>query len=349
MTVPSTKTLVVIPAYQPSEILLRVAEDIKALAPTLDILVVDDGSSESYQHIFSALTEKGTAEVLRHAVNLGKGAALKTAMNYALLRGDIQTMVTADADGQHQATDVVAIANISQTDPESVLLGVRSFGPEVPLRSRFGNILTRNVLRVFSGLKLSDTQTGLRAIPRLSMREFLKIQSNRYEFELECLLVAQQTNTKIREVPIQTIYIDGNSSSHFNPLVDSLKIYFVFFRFSLSSLSCAFIDFSLFALIYAVSANLLLSIVCSRLISATVNFLLARELVFKSGGKVGSQIIQYVGLAATILTVNYLAMSVLLENLEINVLLAKVLVETTLFFASFAIQNIFIFKRAKPE
>lgn len=341
--------LIVIPAYEPSEDLIRVVQEVKRASTALDILVVDDGSSDAHQKVFETLKNLSGVNVLRHAVNMGKGAALKTAMNYALVRGDVETVVTADADGQHGVADILEVARLSCNTPDSIVLGVRSFGSEVPLRSRFGNILTRNVLRVFSGLKLSDTQTGLRAIPRRAMREFLKIQSNRYEFELECLLLAQQKGIDIREAPIETIYIDGNSSSHFNPIIDSLKIYFVFLRFSLSSLSCAAIDFALFALLYAITANLLVSVICSRLISATVNFLLARKVVFKSEGVISRQATQYVLLAAGILAVNYLAMRVLSEDLGLNVLIAKILIETALFFASFAIQNIFIFRRVASE
>jgi glycosyltransferase involved in cell wall biosynthesis len=349
MTVSAPKTLIVIPAYEPSKDLIRVTQELKRASPAADILVVDDGSSDACQSVFETLKNLSGVNVLRHAVNLGKGAALKTAMNHALVQGDIETIVTADADGQHAVSDILRVVEFSRVKPGSIILGVRSFGTEVPLRSRFGNILTRNVLRIFSGLRLSDTQTGLRAIPRRAMLEFLKIQSNRYEFELECLLLAKQKGIDIREVPIETIYIDGNSSSHFNPVLDSLKIYFVFFRFSLSSLSCAAIDFILFALLFAMSENLLFSVVCSRLISATVNFTLARQVVFKSEGLLGKQAAQYIILAAGILSANYLAMRVLSEDLGLNVLLAKVLVETALFFASFAIQNIFIFRRVTSE
>ncbi len=349
MAAPHQKTLIVIPAYEPNQVLLQLVQALRRAAPEFETLVIDDGSSQTHQDVFEVLEKTDGVNILRHAVNMGKGAALKTAMNYALVRGDVETVVTADADGQHGTADILEVARLSCNTPDSIVLGVRSFGSEVPLRSRFGNILTRNVLRVFSGLKLLDTQTGLRAIPRRAMREFLKIQSNRYEFELECLLLAQQKGIDIREAPIQTIYIDGNSSSHFNPIIDSLKIYFVFLRFSLSSLSCAAIDFALFALLYAITANLLVSVVCSRLISATVNFLLARKVVFKSEGVISRQATQYVLLAAGILAVNYLAMRVLSEDLGLNVLVAKVLIETALFFASFAIQNIFIFRRVASE
>jgi glycosyltransferase involved in cell wall biosynthesis len=349
MAVPHQKTLIVIPAYEPTEVLLQLVQALRGAAPEFETLVIDDGSSQTHQDVFEVLEKTDGVSIIRHAVNMGKGAALKTAMNYALVRGDVETIVTADADGQHGAADILKVAKLSCDIPDSIVLGVRSFGSEVPLRSRFGNILTRNVLRIFSGLRLSDTQTGLRAISRRAMREFLKVQSNRYEFELECLLLAQQKGIDIREAPIETIYIDGNSSSHFNPVIDSLKIYFVFLRFSLSSLSCAAIDFILFALLYAITANLLVSVVCSRLISATVNFLLARKVVFKSEGVISRQATQYVLLAAGILAVNYLAMRVLSEDLGLNVLLAKVLIETALFFASFAIQNIFIFRRVTSE
>jgi hypothetical protein len=114
-----------------------------------------------------------------------------------------------------------------------VVLGTRSFGRDVPLRSRLGNLLTRKLMRVLTGQRLADTQTGLRGIAREVFPQLLSIEANRYDFELDALLACRE-RWVIEELPIRTIYLDGNASSHFRPIVDSIRIYWVLIRFFLA-------------------------------------------------------------------------------------------------------------------
>jgi hypothetical protein len=151
--------------------------------------------------------------------------------------------VTADADGQHLPHDILTLCEQLINDSTSLWLGARQFDGYVPLRSKFGNYLTRKIFGFFVGQTITDTQTGLRAIPKDLMRKIMRIQSNGYEYELEMLIAAQQKQFPLRELPIKTIYELGNTSSHFNPLIDSFKIYFVFVRFSAVSITSALLDF----------------------------------------------------------------------------------------------------------
>jgi hypothetical protein len=152
-------------------------------------------------------------------------------------------VITADADGQHTPKDIGRLIAAMEQTPDALILGARQFDKDVPFRSMLGNKTTRVLMRILLGLKITDTQTGLRAIPREFIPDLLEIPYNRYEFELEMLLVAQQLRMKISEITIETVYLDGNSSSHFNPLLDSAKIYFVLFRYIAASIITAIFDY----------------------------------------------------------------------------------------------------------
>lgn len=221
------KIAILIPAYRPDQTLLQLVEELRADG-WQDIVVVDDGGGPDYQPIFEAL--KDTATVLTHVHNRGKGAALKTGFAHlAETRPDFVGVVTVDADGQHRPPDIRNIAAELDRHPEALVLGVRSFTRAgVPLRSLVGNLVTRFVFFVMVGKFVRDTQTGLRGVPQALLPDLIKIQPDRYEYELEMLLACRKR--PFRQVTIETVYLDGNKSSHFNPIVDSLKIYATLFR-----------------------------------------------------------------------------------------------------------------------
>ena len=258
---------IIIPVYKPGPVLLQVVSSITALTSD-PVIVVDDGSGPEFEPVFQGLQSFPSVSVLRHAVNLGKGAALKTAMNHVLVRYPYLTgVVTTDGDGQHAPEDVVRVAHKHEQLPGSLILGSRDFQGTVPWRSRVGNELTRILVRLLVGQRLRDTQTGLRAIPRALQQKLLLIPSQRYEFELEMLIAARHLGRPILEEPIRTIYEPRNPSSHFNPLLDSVRIYFVLFRFSVLSLLTAGVDNLIFLLAYPFTGSIGLSQLCSRAVA----------------------------------------------------------------------------------
>lgn len=224
------KPIIIIPAYKPGRSLIEV---VRALSQEGYIaIVVNDGSPQQYQPVFEQLQRTCEQVVLvKHLQNQGKGQALKTGFQTYLEQFPHHTtgVVTADCDGQHLPEDIIRVANALQSHSQSLWLGTRAFDDAVPLRSRLGNQLTRWVFRLFSGQDLQDTQTGLRGIPRHFLLDLLKTRSRRYDFELDMLLMAAKKMV-IQECRIQTVYHNNNQSSHFNPLVDSFKIYFAFVR-----------------------------------------------------------------------------------------------------------------------
>lgn len=227
--------IILIPAYNPNRQMIELVRELSG-SDARAILIVNDGSAPEHDPIFAEAATLRNVTVLKNAVNLGKGAALHLGINHAVreYRG-CTGIVTADADGQHRPSDIVKVAAALEENPASLVLGVRAFTGEIPFRSRFGNSLTRSLVRLIVGLSIQDTQTGLRGIPTRIVPEILKIKTKRYEFELEMLIQCKRIKCPIVQVPIETVYLDDNKSSHFHPIADSAKIYFVLLKFIMAS------------------------------------------------------------------------------------------------------------------
>jgi glycosyltransferase involved in cell wall biosynthesis len=322
-----------IPSYQPTEILCSLLQKIR-LHDSSYIVVVDDGSGSDYEAIFQSVKQVPDTSLLTNAVNLGKGAALKHGMNYILVNYPACTgVVTADADGQHSAADILKMAAELKEKPDNVIFGARQFGLDVPLRSRFGNLISRYLYRFFIGLSLSDTQTGLRGIPRSLMTRCLSIRANRYEFETEQLIIIKSAGMPVREIPIQTIYIDDNRTSHFRPLLDSAQIYFVLLRYVGSSLITEAVDLVVFATIMAWSDDLLLSNTVGRLVAIWAQFTLLQKFVFRLRGN-AKMFAAYLGLVVVSGIVST-AMQIQLANLVPFPVAAKIIAEVSVFLFNF--------------
>ena len=342
------KTALIIPAYKPGREMLELLERFRG-DDSFQPIVVDDGSGAEFAEIFDDVPD--FAVLLRHEVNRGKGAALKTAIRHVVERmPDCGFALTADADGQHRHADILRIRDALISHPEALVLGGRRFEGDVPLRSRFGNAVTRQVFAVASGKKVYDTQTGLRAFGRGAMQRFLNVQGDRYEYEINMLLDAAQAGMEFVELPIETVYLNDNASSHFNPFKDSLKIYMCILKFGMSSLLAAVIDYILVLVISALtrglapSTSLAVSVVGARLVSASVNFSINRRMVFKGDETLGRAVAKYAALALCILAVNYALMHLLTIGLRWPLALAKLLVEVLLFSVSFLVQGKFVYR-----
>ena len=342
------KTALIIPAYKPAKELLALIDRFMQ-NPVFVPVVVDDGSGADFEPIFSALPEG--VRLLRHPQNRGKGAALKTAVEYVLNRLlECSLAVTADADGQHKYEDILRVCDRAKANPGALVLGSRKFDGKVPLRSRFGNGVTRKVFSVASGVKVYDTQTGLRAFDRQAMAKFLEVPGERYEYEINMLLTAAQGGVPIVEEWIETVYLDDNASSHFNPFKDSLKIYMCIFKFCASSLLSFVVDYVLALILkgltsaWPAAVSLTFSVVVARLVSATVNFIVNRHVVFKGNESLGKAVAKYAAVACVVLCLN-LALMHGLTALGVPFALAKILVETTLFFFNFTAQGKFVFRK----
>ena len=334
--------IVVIPTYQPSEMLPDLVK--KVVAAGYGVIVVDDGSAPDKQWIFEQLNNLTGVVVLHHVENTGKGAALKTAFAYIRKQEDATIyIVTMDADGQHLPEDMERTIMAARLHPGSLVLGVRNFDKDIPLRSKLGNKITRTVFRIVSRTKVTDTQTGL-------LDYMLQTEGSRYEYEMNMLLHCHRNGIPVVEIPIKTVYLDReNSSSHFHPFRDSIKILKTIFKFASSSLVSFALDYVLFMALAAVTRRfqygILLSNVIARLGSGTFNYLLNRNLVFKDQQNVRKTFLGYLLLATGILLANNAVLSFYTYTLGIAVWLAKILTEITLFLISLTVQTTLIFKK----
>lgn len=280
--------IAIIPAYEPDEQLTIIAAELCALG--FKVLVVNDGSSPNKAEIFERVKEYGT--VLSHNNNKGKGRALKTAMEYILQNmPEEDGAVTVDADGQHRSQDVLAVSRALSLHHKDLILGVRSFEGKIPLRSRIGNFVTKAVFALASGKKLSDTQTGLRAFSVEMIPFLLSIDGERYEYEMNMLLRCAENGIGWTEVPIRTIYLNiRNTSSHFNVIRDSIRIYKVIVKFSGSSFLSFLLDYSLFNVFTALLGMIpdfdaaFFSNILARVISVLFNYHINKKYVFHSNG-----------------------------------------------------------------
>lgn len=350
------QVVIVIPSLNPDEKLLHLVKNLREHGFS-HLLLINDGSRADCVRFFEEAASEYGCQVYTHAVNLGKGRALKSAFNFILNEyPDCIGAVTVDSDGQHTMEDTAACAKALVEHPDHLIMGCRNFSEEgIPARSRFGNICTKHAIKLLCGISVSDTQTGLRGISKEFMRHMLPIKGERFEYELNMLIEAKESGTPFYEVPIRTIYIESNESSHFNPLLDSIRIYSVFLKFILSSLSSFAVDIVLFALFLPLFEMLLAApgfggwaipaaTVLARVFSSLFNFFVNKRTVFKNESKSKKMIVKYFSLSVVQMCLSAAGVWAAHIILPWNATLLKVIVDCLLFFVSFIVQRSWVFK-----
>jgi glycosyltransferase involved in cell wall biosynthesis len=327
------------------------------------IVVVNDGSSSDYDHFYDDAAKNPQVIVLKHEVNRGKGAALKTAFAYlADNRVDIDAAITCDGDGQHSVASMKDCLNAYEEHEGYVIIGGRDFDDKnIPSRSRFGNKVSSFVYKFACGIKLKDTQTGLRVIPARCFESFSALKGDRYEYETNMLIEIVNRQIPYLEIPIETIYIDDNASSHFNPFKDSMKIYGVilryFIKFIISSIASWVVDIGVYAILEFALQNkmdlgtrVLICTIASRVVSSVFNYILNRKGVFKSVDNVGSTAVKYYILAICQMGASYGLVYFFTHILHVKgvvELIVKCVVDLCLFIFSYNIQRRWVFKNKK--
>lgn len=308
---------VVLPSLDPDEKLAAVIDGLLEYGFT-DIILVNDGSMQENLHYFEEAAQHPQVHLLHHEVNKGKGAALKNAFRWFLEnRPDGVGVVTVDGDNQHHPEDTRACCQ-RMLETGRCVLGCRDFTLEhVPSRSRFGNHTTSLVFRVFCGMTISDTQTGLRALPRDALEILVDVAGDRFEYETNMLLAFKTYGMAFEEVKIRTVYIEENKSSHFRVIHDSWRIYRLilahFFRYTLSSLTSAVVDTAAFSLLgmaldgwlsgFALTAA---AGVGARILSSLLNFFLNQRLVFQARVSTAKSLLRYYCLAVPLMAAQVL-------------------------------------------
>ena len=336
---------VIIPAYEPNMVLVQLLETLNTLyignETSVEFVVVDDGSvSSASREVFDKLNDIPRMTILKHPQNLGKGAALKTAIRYADENG-VDLIVTADADGQHTAQDIKNVGDHA-IKHQNFTIGSRDFKGDIPARSHFGNLITSKLFKLVFKLEISDTQSGLRAIPSRLFSELLSVKQNRYEYEFQSLINISKIE-RIDQVSIETIYEPGNPSSHFRPLMDSTLIYMVFFRYIFFVPIIALLDIAAFFTL-SKSMEPTTAFAITRSISVLIYFFIMRNLVFHSQRHLVSQSVKFL----VLVIINIVLMSSLLFSLKGTYSVAPVVIYVAstiiLFVFNFAAQRYVIFK-----
>ncbi len=340
--------VVLIPCYNPDEKIMNTfIEELGSVYQ--NIVFVNDGCSKEHDTYFKKLEKK--YPVIKHYKNYGKGRGIKNGLNYILNNyPDCKAIITADCDGQHSIQDITKVFKATLKNPKALILGTRNFDDEnVPFKSRYGNKITRNIFKIFVGLSISDTQTGLRGMSKNVAEEMLTISGERYEYETNVLIACKTEEIPIVEVPIETIYIEENRTSHFNPIKDSIMIYKLFIKYIIVALSSFFIDillFSLFLIAYdkiGITKPIIAATVTARVLSSIYNYLINAKLVFKKMNKLS--IFKYFLLVFVQMWVSAFAVSWICKVVPINPVLLKIIVDTFIFVVNFIIQREFIFNK----
>ena len=337
----------VIPAYEPDEKMLAVIDDISS-STDFSIIVINDGSGEDKLPIFREAAKKAT--VLTHEVNKGKGRGIKTALEYIKQNeNDTVGIVIADADGQHKTEDIIRVSQALKASPDKLVMGCRKFSGKIPLRSKFGNKVTRFVFSFAAGVKVSDTQTGLRGFSSELIPFMLSVNGDRYEYEMNMLLECAREGIKFCEVPIETVYLENNESSHFNPIKDSWRIYRDILKFSCSSLLSFCVDYLFYSIFALISNSVVFSNIAARVISSCFNFSLNKKFVFKNKESIAKTAAKYFILAGCILAANTVLLELCVKYLIHNKYISKIIIEVLLFFISWAAQKSFVFRKKDCE
>lgn len=343
---------ILIPAFNPDNKLVVLIDDL-IRAGFKKINIVDDGSNRESIPIFKQISSKKQCHVLVHDTNKGKGVALKTGFNYFLNNcSECIGIVTADADGQHSVWDIIKVSQRLVAKPGKLILGSRNFSKSnIPFRSSFGNIITRKILGFLTGLKISDTQTGLRAISYDFVSKLMSVPGDRFEYETNMLLECKNQDIEIEEVYIETIYIEENKSSHFNPIVDSIKIYGVFLKFMSSSCISFILDIFIFSLctklLYRLTPEyfIISSTIIARVISSLFNYNANKNAVFKHKADDKFEIIRYYVLCSLLMLVSGLSVSATWFVFKGSQVFIKIIIDGVLSIMSFKVQKEWVFKK----
>ena len=373
-------TVIIIPSLDPDE-KLNSTVDGMIDAGFKHIVLVDDGSHEDRKEPFrKALTEHPECRLVVHEVNKGKGRALRDAFAYVAENiPEADAVITVDGDGQHTPEDTVRLCKEMKSRPGQVILGCRDFSQShVPTHNRLGNRISAFIYRVVYGIKLTDTQTGLRAIPAQYLKAFAEeVQGDRYEYETNMLIYIKDHGIPYGEIPINTVYIDDNSSSHFNVFKDSYRIYKPIILFVLGSCIATVVDLVVFTVLNLLTqgaaagpvatllhrftsflsntfgmadttARLFLPTVIARIVSSLVDYNFSRTKVFGSKAPARKTIWKYYVICVVRMLLSWLILSFFAKVLGTKGILdtvLKIVVDLILFFISYNWQRKWVFKK----
>ena len=328
------------------------------------IVIVDDGSDQDHQQWFALAEAYPQCTVLHHGVNKGKGRALKTAFSHVLEKlPEAKGVITIDGDGQHLLKDIIACGNKMLEEGNKVVLGCRDFNlPGVPPRSVAGNKFTARAFRLLFGIRITDTQTGLRAIPAQFLPEFCEIAGERFEYETNMLLQMKRSGIDFYEQPIETVYDPEDYSSHYNAVKDSWKLGKVMLRFLLSGTGAKYavsavasvaLDKLLYLLLvsfFGIEREAVFHLLATFL-SSVFNFHVNKFWVFRKSGEYGMDLLSYYCVCIPRTLLSTLFTSLVIVRLQAATpgiaTLVNIIVDTVLFFVTYFLQKKWVFRKTE--
>lgn len=194
------KIALVVPAYKEAKKIEQVLSELKQYR--LPVIVVDDGSKDQTFEI----ARKSGVKTLRHRVNLGKGAALKTGCELAFSEG-AEAVIMMDSDGQHRAADLPKFIEALKSGQYDVVFGTRNYNLGVPFVRFIGNKVASVLISVLFGIYVSDLLCGYRGFTKKAYEDF-KWQSRGYGVETEMVIRTGVCKLRRCEVPVETIYYE---------------------------------------------------------------------------------------------------------------------------------------------
>ncbi len=221
MTLSSINCCVIIPTYNNEKTLSAVLDGVLAFSGGNDVIVINDGSTDSTRRILDSYGNK--IILLENDKNSGKGFSLRKGFKKAIESG-FSNAITIDSDGQHYPSDIPKFIEAAQLQPGNLLMGTRNMMQDgVPGKSSFGNKFSNFWFWAETGIKLPDTQTGFRLYPLEPMKK-IKLFTRKFELEIEVIVKMAWRNVQFTSVPINVLYDKATRVSHFRPFRDFTRI-----------------------------------------------------------------------------------------------------------------------------
>ena len=315
-----------------------------------NIVIVNDGCNPNSE-FFNELKSIG-CHIVNLGGNSGKGASIRAGLKFAHDKlYNISGFITADADGQHKAEDIMKISRALELRPDSLVLGRRNMKKsKAPFAVRLGHRISSVYFRVITGTSCKDTQTGLRGIPVSLYEIAMQTSGDRFDYEMNFLTRCADRKIPFYNVNITADYSGGQKSSY-RLVKDTYLIYKTPLRFATSSIGCTLIDLTLFTIFaYLLPSsfvwNVALATLLARIVSGAINFFINRRVIFKNDGKARKQAVRFFILFFCIMCASTVIVS-LLSFIPIPVTITKAIVDLLLWTVNYTVQRQWVFKEDK--
>jgi len=336
------KRIICIQASTMNQMLLDQVENL--LSYGIEIVVVNDGDKQGGEYAQKIAAHK--VHIIDHYTELGKGAAIKTGLNYISCHyQDFDQVLSIDADSEYDARVLASMLEKSEDFPQQLILLSRTYSDKAPFFTRLGKRLTKFLFKLSCGQGVVDVHGGVRIIPKKIIATLLGIKSMGWEFLIDMVVLAKRSRVNIVEVPMVLTYDQKHQRGLFVSLLESMRLSFLLVRFSIVGIVTALIDYFMFFVIYAIYPSLPVSLTGARLVSVFANYFAVKQFAFHNAGHIRETLPKYLLLATVSVTLGYALVNGLTNDLHLHLFMARIITDLVLFFVNFIIQRDFIFKR----